>query len=178
VTDQKFEEFLVCHVLLKYDYLTCLPHSLAHRAPPATRPRIRWQSYSAVLSSVLSRSSPVSCLHSWYARTLPYIITAIICIICMRNRTSPTVSPPISSQRISTPRSSKDQICYRIGRSVKPSYEPPFPRQISNIQGRFADFSLFCRSSRKIALRNMESPGCSFGVLDVISSTSGHTYDP
>jgi len=41
-----------------------LSHSLAHRAPPATRPRIRWQPYCAVSSSVSSRSSPVSCLHT------------------------------------------------------------------------------------------------------------------
>jgi hypothetical protein len=42
-----------------------LSHSLAHRPPPATRPRIRWQPYSASLqSSLSSRPSPVSYLNT------------------------------------------------------------------------------------------------------------------
>ncbi|KAG5341420.1 hypothetical protein C0989_010530 [Termitomyces sp. Mn162] len=42
-------------------------HSLAHRAPPATRTRVRWQPYSSIpsaCSTTLSRSSPASYLNT------------------------------------------------------------------------------------------------------------------
>ncbi|KAJ6596662.1 hypothetical protein B0H10DRAFT_2197074 [Mycena sp. CBHHK59/15] len=37
-------------------------HSLAHRAPPATRSRVRWQPYNALASSISSRSPSLSYL--------------------------------------------------------------------------------------------------------------------
>jgi hypothetical protein len=51
-------------ILSPISLMHALSHSLAHRAPPATRTRVRWQPYNTLPTTVTSRSPSTSYLHT------------------------------------------------------------------------------------------------------------------
>ncbi|KAJ7497531.1 hypothetical protein FB451DRAFT_1386767 [Mycena latifolia] len=108
-------------------------HSLAHRAPPATRTRVRWQPYNALASSISSRSPSFTYL-STPATSVSSPPPPKATPLCETERLKAHPSMPQTPRDPSNPIRENPKNKYAtglVGMSPPPSCSPQLPNPVS-----------------------------------------------